>query len=129
MKPSPLSNRGYERSEHPRSTNNLKECTLNGCPLQRTAATPSESYSLTSCHPRGCSLRSYPRLLRGDAFSVICANCYITAKIRVSARHPVGVTLDTSRSEQSPSSSDILRNLITFRVKKTARITVKKRSK
>ena len=52
VKPSPFSNRGYERSEHPRSTHNLKLCTLTGCPLQWVAATPSESYPLTSCRPR-----------------------------------------------------------------------------
>ena len=30
VKPSPLSNRGYERSEHPRSMNRPKGCTLKG---------------------------------------------------------------------------------------------------
>ena len=71
LKASTLSNRGYERSEHLRTVVSNKCTALRRSARTPSSATPSGSFHWIGSRIRGCSLRSYPRLLRVDAFSVL----------------------------------------------------------
>ena len=70
LKASPLNNRGYCVA----STLGLQE--VKGYDSEGVAAThwsghPVRVHSFRLCVDRGCSLRSYPRLLKGDGFTVL----------------------------------------------------------
>ena len=71
LKASPLSNRGYERSEHPRGWQEVKEYDSEGVAAVRWSGHPFRVHSFRLFVDRGCSLRSYPRLLSGDGFTVL----------------------------------------------------------
>ena len=76
LKASSLSNRGYERSEHPRAIETpTVASTLTGCPTMVTNGQPmGDPFRVdapSSSAVRGCSLRSYPRLLSVDGFTVL----------------------------------------------------------
>ena len=71
LKASTFSNRGFERSEYPRNSNGQSNfTTLKGS----TSIVFGHSFRVLFTHlefvVRGYSLRSYPRLLKVDAFSV-----------------------------------------------------------
>ena len=65
LKGSTLSNRGYERSEHPRIGLRRDACTLQECPNR---ATPSGSIPHSSIVSGGTT---HPRLLKGDRVAVL----------------------------------------------------------
>ncbi len=67
LKASTLSNRGYERSEHPRIANAIEDSTLRECPNSVMGDTFRVDVSLI------VPIRGYyaPRLLSVDAFSVL----------------------------------------------------------
>ena len=76
LKASPLNNRGYERSEHPRTAITTHPLHPKRVPQQvqveldpMAGATLSESMQYAFLF-RGCSLRSYPRLLSEDRVAV-----------------------------------------------------------
>ena len=68
---SSLHNRGYERSEHPRQVDIPAAVHSGGVP-QLQAGDPSRVDAGTIRHP---GVLRTPRLLSGDAFSVLVVNC------------------------------------------------------
>jgi len=68
LEASPLSNRGYEvPPEYGCSQGKHSE----GVPQQLNYGRPLQGRFFLSHAPRGCSLCSYPRLLRGDRVAVL----------------------------------------------------------